>query len=85
MKDDVGLLLGKRRLGSRRSRSGRYKALSAGAEGVAVLRLLSRVRLFATPWPAARQASPVLHRLPELARGGDDQKGWSLGRSAREP
>ena len=85
MKDDVGLLVGRRRHGSRRSRSSRYKALSAGAEGVAVVRSLRRVRLFATPWPAARQAAPVLHGLPELARRGDDQKGWSLGRSAREP
>ena len=30
---------------------------------------LSRVRLFATPWTAARQACfPVLHHLPEFAQ-----------------
>ena len=37
---------------------------------------LSRVRLFATPWTAARQASPSITNSPELAqthvhRGGD--------------
>ena len=29
---------------------------------------LSRVRLFATPWTAARQVSPVHHRLPEFTQ-----------------
>ena len=29
---------------------------------------LSRVRLFATPWIAARQASPVHHQLPEFTQ-----------------
>ena len=30
--------------------------------------LLSRVRLFATPWIAACQGFPVHHQLPELAQ-----------------
>ena len=33
-----------------------------------VVQLLSHIALFATPWTAAHQASPVLHHLPEPAQ-----------------
>ena len=33
-----------------------------------VVQLLSHVRLFATPWTAARQADLALHYLPEFAK-----------------
>ena len=36
---------------------------------ISSVQLLSRVRLFVTPWAAARQASlPVHHQLPELTQ-----------------
>ena len=33
-----------------------------------VVRSLSGIRLFVTPWTAARQSFPVLHYLPEFAQ-----------------
>ena len=43
--------------------------LQASAQHVVVVvRLLSHVLLFATPWTAARQASPLLLYLPEFAQ-----------------
>ena len=35
---------------------------------VVAVQLLSHVRLFVTPWTAARQGFPVLHYLPEFAQ-----------------
>ena len=35
---------------------------------VVAVQLLSHVRLFVTPWTAARQSFPVLHYLPEFAQ-----------------
>ena len=38
------------------------------ANFVSVVQFLSRIRLFSTPWTAARQAFLILHHLPELAQ-----------------
>ena len=48
-------------------RGGRSRVQTGHVKAV-VVQLLSRVRLFVTPWTAARQASLFLHHLPEFAQ-----------------